>query len=77
MNVVLDSGGENNDDGDENYDDDDDGGIFFPFTSELQWFPGFLPPLPWPWGVETMMIINEVLEIYWVYMRYWRGMKYL
>ena len=42
------------------------GGIF-PFTSELQWFPGFLPPLPWPWGVETMMIINEVLEIYWVY----------
>ena len=62
MNVVLDSGGENNDDGDENYDDgdEDDGGDFFPFTSELQWFPGFLPPLPWTWGVETMMIINEV-----------------
>ena len=38
MNVVLDSGGGNYDDVDV-----DDGGDFF--TSELQWFPGFLPPL--------------------------------
>ena len=67
MNVVLDSGGENNDDGDENYDDvdDGDGGDFFSVylgATMVPWVPSS-PSLV----LETMMIINEVLEIYWVY----------
>ena len=70
MNVVLDSGGENNDDGDEYYDDGDenyddvDDGFFSVYlgATMVPWVPSS-PSLV----LETMMIINEVLEIYWVY----------
>ena len=66
-----DDGDENNDDGDENYDDVDDGGDFFSVylgATMVPWVPSS-PSLV----LETMMIINEV---YWEYMRYYRGMKY-